>query len=95
MQRPNLQHIPVFYTLTTRTDEPDPIGRPIKSDCDGPWVRRSSFVDYNIQPIAKTKKISTLAKTQKSYLYDITDLINFTRKDDGLKLRNFILYRCK
>lgn len=37
--------------------------------------------------MAKTKKISTLAKTQKSYLNDITDLINFTRKDDSLKLR--------
>ena len=52
----------------SRTNKPTPVGRPIISGCDGPTERISSFVDYILQPIAKT---------QKSYLKDTTDFINF------------------
>ena len=47
------------------------MGRPIISGCEGPTERISSFVDYLLQPIAKT---------QQSYLKDTTDFINFTEK---------------
>jgi len=47
------------------------VGRPIISGCEGPTERISSFVDYLLQPIAKT---------QQSYLKDTTDFINFIEK---------------
>ena len=62
-ETPNPPRIPVFYTLT-KIHKPTPVGRPIISGCDGPTERISSFVDYILQPIAKT---------QKSYLKDTTD----------------------
>ena len=69
-ETPNPPRIPVFYTLT-KIHKPTPVGRPIISDCDGPTERISSFVDYILQPIAKT---------QKSYLKDKTDFINFIER---------------
>ena len=62
--------MPVFYTLT-KIHKPTPVGRPIISGCDGPTERISSFVDHILQPIAKT---------QKSYLKDTTDFINFIER---------------
>ncbi|XP_068739308.1 uncharacterized protein [Montipora capricornis] len=67
---PNPPRIPVFYTLT-KIHKPNPVGRPIISGCEGPTERISSFVDHLLQPIAKT---------QKSYLKDTTDLLNFIEK---------------
>ena len=69
-ETPNPPRIPVFYTLT-KIHKPTPVGRPIISGCDGPTERISSFVDYILQPIAKT---------QKSYLKDTTDFINFIER---------------
>ena len=63
---PNPPRGPVFYTLT-KIHKPNPVGRPIISDCDGPTERLSSFVDRLLQPIAQK---------QKSYLKDTTDFIN-------------------
>ena len=70
-QTPDPPRIPVFYTLTKIPDKPTPVGRPIISGCDGPTERISSFVDYILQPIAKS---------QKSYLKDTKDFINFVKK---------------
>ena len=67
LQTPNPPRIPVFYTLT-KIHKPKPVGRPIISGCEGPTERISSFVDSLLQP---------LAKVQKSYLKDTTELINF------------------
>ena len=71
-QTPNPPRVPIFYTLTN-IHKPTPVGRPIISGCDGPTERISSFVDYFFQPIAKA---------QKSYLKDTTDLdfINFIER---------------
>ena len=69
-ETPNPPRIPVFYTLT-KIHKPTPVGRPIISGCDGPTERISSFVDHILQPIAKT---------QKSYLKDTTDFINFIER---------------
>ena len=67
---PNPPRIPIFYTLT-RVHKPNPVGRPITSGCDSATERISSFVDYLLQPIAKI---------QKSYFKDTTDLLNFIEK---------------
>ena len=47
------------------------MGRPIISGCERPTERISSFVDHLLQPIPKT---------QKSYLKDTTDFLNFIEK---------------
>lgn len=47
------------------------MGRPIISGNDGPTERISSFVDHILQPIAKS---------QRSYLKDTTDFINFIER---------------
>ena len=67
---PNPPRIPQFYTLT-KIHKPTTVGRPIISGCEGPTERISSFVDSLLQPIAKS---------QKSYLKDTTDFINFIAK---------------
>ncbi|XP_068691054.1 uncharacterized protein [Montipora foliosa] len=67
---PNPPRNPVFYTLT-KIHKPNPVGRPIISGCEGPTKRISSFVDHLLQPVAKT---------QKSYLKDTTDFLNFIEK---------------
>ena len=69
-QTPNQPRIPVFYTLT-KIHKKNPVGRPIISGCDGPTERISSFIDNILQPIAKT---------QKSYIKDTTDFINFIER---------------
>ncbi|CAH3042496.1 unnamed protein product [Porites lobata] len=69
-QTPNPPRIPVFYTLT-KIHKPTPVGRPIVAGNDGPTERISSFVDSLLQPIAKS---------QKSYLKDTTDFINFIER---------------
>jgi len=69
-QTPDPPRIPVFYPLT-KIHKPTPVGRPIISGCNGPTKRISSFVDYILQPIAKS---------QKSYLKDTEDFINFVEK---------------
>ena len=69
-QTPNPPRIPVFYTLT-KIHKPTPVGRPIVAGNDGPTERISSFVDSLLQPIAKS---------QKSYLKDTTDFVNFIEK---------------
>ena len=51
--------------------QPTPVGRPIISGYEGSTERISSFVDSLLQPIAKS---------QKSYLKDTTDFINFIEK---------------
>ena len=63
-------HLEYHYTLT-KIHKPTPVGRPIISGCEGPTERISSFVDSLLQPIAKS---------QKSYLKDTTDFINFIEK---------------
>ena len=69
-QTPNPPRIPVFYTLT-KIHKPTPVGRPIVAGNDGPTERISSFVDSLLQPIAKS---------QKSYLKDTTDFVNFIER---------------
>ena len=69
-QTPNPPRIPVFYTLT-KIHKPTPVGRPIVAGNDGPTERISSFVDSLLQPIAKS---------QKSYLKDTTDFVNFIKR---------------
>ena len=69
-QTPNPPRIPVFYTFT-KVHKPNPVGRPIISDCDGPTERISSFVDTLLQPIAQI---------QQSFVKDTTDFINFIEK---------------
>ena len=66
-QTPNPPKVPVFYTLT-KIHKPTSVGRPIISGNDGPTERISVFVDNILQPIAQS---------QKSYLKDTTDFINF------------------
>ena len=56
-----------FYTLT-KIHKPKPVGRPIISGCGGPTEKISAFVDKLLQP---------LAQSQKSYIKDTTDFINF------------------
>ena len=68
--RPNQPRIPVFYTLT-KIHKPNPVGRPIVAGNDGPTERISSFVDSLLQPIAKS---------QKSYLKDTTNFVNFIER---------------
>ena len=70
LQTPNPPRIPIFYTLT-KIQKPVPVGRPIIPGGDGPTERISSFVDTLLQPIAQT---------QKSYIKDTTDFINFIEK---------------
>ena len=69
-QTPNPPRVPVFYTLT-KIHKPTPVGRPIISGNDGPTERISAFVDSLLQLIAKS---------QKSYLKDTTDFINFIER---------------
>ena len=67
---PNPPRILQIYTLTN-TLKPTPVGRPIITGYEGPTERISSFVDSLLQPIAES---------QKSYLKDTTDFINFIKK---------------
>ena len=69
-QTPNPLRIPVFYSLT-KIHKLTPVGRPIVAGNDGPTERISSFVDSLLQPIAKS---------QKSYLKDTTDFVNFIER---------------
>ena len=69
-QTPNPSRIPVCYILT-KIHKPTPVGRPIVAGNDGPTERISSFVDGLLQPIAKS---------QKSYLKDTTDFVNFIER---------------
>ena len=68
-QTPNPPRIPVFYSLT-KIHKLIPVGRPIGAGNDWPTERISSFVDGLLQLIAKS---------QKSYLKDTTDFVNFRR----------------
>lgn len=68
-QTPNPPRIPVFYTLT-KIHKLTPVGRPIISGCDGPTEQIFSFIDYFLQPIAKSRE---------SYLKDTKDL-NFIER---------------
>ena len=47
---PNPPRSPVLYTLV-KIHKPNPVGRPIRSGCDGVTERISSFGDYLLQPI--------------------------------------------
>jgi len=76
----NPPRIPVFYSLT-KIHKPNPVGRPIISDCEGPTERISSYVDHPLQPIAKI---------QKSYLKDTTDVLNFIEKTKVAKDTIFV-----
>ena len=69
-QTPNPPRVPVFYTLT-KIHKPTPVGRPIVAGNDGPTKRISAFVDSVLQSIAKS---------QKSYLKDTTDFVNFIER---------------
>ena len=69
-QTPNPPRIPVFYSLT-KIHKLTPVGRPIVAGNDGPTERISSFVDSLLQPIAKS---------QKSYLKDTTNFVNFIER---------------
>lgn len=60
----------MFYPLT-KIHKPTPVGRPIVSGCDGPTERISSFIDYILQPVAKS---------QESYLKDTKDFTNFIER---------------
>ena len=79
-QTPNPPRIPEFYTLT-KIHKPTITARPIISGCDGPTERISSFVETLLQPISKS---------QKSYLKDTTDFINFIEKTK-VKKRTFLV----
>ena len=79
-QTPNPPRIPESYTLT-KIHKPTITARPIISGCDGPTERISSFVDTLLQPISKS---------QKSYLKDTTDFINFIEKTK-VKKRTFLV----
>ena len=78
----NRKHLihPEFYTLT-KIHKSTITGRPIISGCDSPTERISSFVDTLLQPISKT---------QKSYLKDTTDFINFI-VNTKVKKRTFLV----
>ena len=69
-QTPNPPRIPVFYSLT-KIHKLTPVGRPIVAGNEGPTERISSFVDSLLQPIAKS---------QKSYLKDTTNFVNFIER---------------
>jgi len=69
-QVPNPPRVPVFYTLT-KIHKPTPFGGPIVAGNDGPTTRISAFVDSILQSIAKS---------QKSYLKDTTDFVNFIER---------------
>ena len=79
-QTPCPPRIPEFYTLT-KIHKPTLTGRPIISGCDGPTERISSFVDTLLQPISKS---------QRSYLKDTTDFINFI-ESTKVKNRTFLV----
>ena len=66
-QIPSPPRIPKLYTLT-KIHKPTLTGRSFISSCDGPTERISSFVDTLRQPISKS---------QKSYLKETTNFINF------------------
>lgn len=72
--------IPEFYT-PTKIHKPTVTGRPIISGCEGPTERISSFVDTLLQPISKS---------QRSYLKDTTDFINFI-ESTKVKNRTFLV----
>ena len=76
-QTPNPPRIPEFYNLT-KIHKPTIIGRPIISGCYGPIERISSYL---LQPISKT---------QKSYLKNTIDFINFIEKTK-VKKRTFLV----
>ena len=69
-QTPNPPRVPVFYALT-KIHKPTPAGRPIVAGNDGPTERISAFVDSIPQSIAKS---------QKSYLKDMTDFVDFIER---------------
>ena len=69
-QTPNPPRIPVFCTLT-KIHKPTPVGRLIVAGNDGPTERISSVVDSLLQ---------AMAKSQKSYLKDTTDFVNFIER---------------
>ena len=61
----NPPRIPEFYTLT-KLHKASPVGRPIRSGCDGPTERIPSFVDSLLQPTAKLQT-SYLKHTSNNY----------------------------
>ena len=69
---PNPPRVPQFYTLT-EIHKPTPVGRPIISGCEGPTERISSI---HLLIVSSNQ----LPKSQKSYLKDATDFINFIEK---------------
>ena len=69
-QTPNPPRVPVFYTLT-KIHKPTPVGRPIVAVNEGPIERISAFVDSILQFITKS---------QKTYLKDTTDFVNFVER---------------
>ena len=79
-QTPCPPRIPELYTLT-KIHKPTLTGRLIISGCDGPTERISSFVDTLLQPIFKS---------QRSYLKDATDFINFI-ESTKVKNRTFLV----
>ena len=79
-QTPNPSRIPEFYTLT-KIHKPTITPRLIISGCDGITERISSFVDSLLQLISKS---------QKSYLKDTTDFVNFIEKTKAKK-RTFLV----
>ena len=60
----------MFYTLT-KIHKPTPVGHPIVAVNEGPTERISAFVDSILQFIAKS---------QKTYLKDTTDFVNFVER---------------
>ena len=70
LQTPEPRRIPEFYTLT-KIHKPKPVGRPIVSGCSGPTELISAFLDKLLQPVAQS---------QKSYIKDRTDFINFIER---------------
>ena len=62
------RHETTAHTRILHIHKPTTVGRPIISGCDGPTERISAFVDKLLQPVAQS---------QKSYIKDATDFINF------------------
>ena len=70
LQTPEPPRIPEFYTLT-KIHKPKPVGRPIVSGWSGPTELISAFLDKLLQPVAQS---------QKSYIKDTTNFINFIER---------------
>ena len=87
-QTPDTHRIPIFYTLT-KIHKPTPVGGPIKSGCDGPTQKLSS---YSLSYLKDTTHfINFLEKTtvpEDTILVsmDVTSLYTNIPQEDGIHI---------